>query len=237
MGNNGGNAGLFEKLPALGSGNGVATMKESVIKNIYIEFKEKKQFTLPAHLLPAQQGCNLLCWLQELLLYYKEIDLVVRPFDELPPLRLSSQEGLGLTAQDIHRFIINDLNLIPPRTRRRILEHAASHGSADDAWLYALPLLAAQLQGASKETVIEDLSWRFSPVAEILVALTWIFMEREQVVPPQGVRLVSDRFPYYQWLTENGGLSLWEPEQPLCRWERLAFDVYEAWQKQHKGGL
>lgn len=234
MGNNAENAGLFEKLPTLGSRNGVATMKESVIKNIYIEFKEKKQFTLPAHLLPAQQGCNLLCWLQELLLYYENIDLVVRPFDELPPLRLSSQEGLGITAQDIHRFIINDLNLIPPRTRRTILEHAAAHGSADDAWLYVLPLLAAQLQGASKETVIEDLSWRFSPVAEILLALTWIFMEREQVTPPRGVRLVCDRFPYYQWLTENGRLSLWEPEQPLCRWERLAFDVYEAWMAQGK---
>jgi hypothetical protein len=234
MGNNGENAGLFEKTPTRDNGNGVATMKESVIKNIYIEFKEKKQFTLPAHLLPAQQGCNLLCWLKELLLYYEKIDQIVRPFDELPPLRLSSQEGLGLTAQDIHRFIINDLNLIPPQTRRRILKHAASHGSADDAWLYALPLLAAQLQGASKETVIEDLSWHFSPVAEILVALTWIFMEREQVVPPLGVRLVSDRFPYYQWLTEDGRLSLWEPEQPLCRWERLAFDVYEAWQAQEK---
>ncbi|MBN2105783.1 MAG: hypothetical protein JW832_00045 [Deltaproteobacteria bacterium] len=212
-------------------------MKESVIKNIYIEFKEKKQFTLPAHLLPAQQGCNLLCWLQELLLYYEQIDQIVRPFDDLPPLRLSSQEGLGLTAQDMHRFIINDLNLIPPRTRRKLLEHAASHGSADDAWLHLLPMLAGLLPASSRETVIEDLSWRFSPVAEILVALTWVFMEREQLVPPRGVRLVCDRFPYYQWITENGRLSLWEPEQPLCRWERLAFDVYDEWQRQEKDRL
>jgi hypothetical protein len=212
-------------------------MKDSIIKKIYIEFKEKKQFTLPAHLLPAQQGCNLLCWLQELLLYYDKIDQVVRPFDELPPLRLSSQEGLGLTAQDIHRFMINDLNLIPPQTRRRLLEHAASHGSADDAWLHLLPLLAGLLPAASRETVIEDLSWRFSPVAEILVALTWVFMEREQMMPPCGVHLVCDRFPYYQWLTEDGRLSLWEPEQPLCRWERLAFDVYDAWQEMEKSRL
>lgn len=209
-------------------------MKESIIKSIYIEFKEKKQFTLPAHLLPAQQGCNLLCWLKELLLYYEKIDRIVRPFDELPPLQLSSQDGLGLTAQDIHRFIINDLNLIPSQKRRRILEHAASHGSAADAWRNVLPMLAGLLPAASRETVVEDLSWRFSPVAEILVALTWIFMEREQLMPPRGVRLVCDRFPYYQWLTAEGKPSLWEPEQPLCRWERLAFDVYDAWLMQDK---
>ena len=210
-------------------------MKEPIIKNIYAEFKETKQFTLPAHLLPTQQGCNLLCWLKELLLYYEKIDQVVRPFDELPPLRLSSQDGLVLTAQDLHRFIISDVNLIPPRTRRAILFQAATHGSADDAWLHLLPMLAGLLQASSRETVIEDLSWRFSPVAEILVALTWVFMEREQVAPPQGVRLVCDRFPYYQWLTDDGRLSLWEPEQPLCRWERLAFDVYDTWLEQEKG--
>ena len=209
-------------------------MKEPIIKNIYAEFKETKQFTLPAHLLPTQQGCNLLCWLKELLLYYEKIDQVVRPFDELPPLRLSSQDGLVLTAQDLHRFIINDVNLIPPRTRRMLLSQAASHGSADDAWLHLLPMLAGLLQDASRETVIEDLSWRFSPVAEILVALTWVFMEREQVFPPQGLRLVCDRFPYYQWLTDDGQLGLWEPEQPLCRWERLAFDVYDTWLAQSK---
>ncbi len=56
-------------------------------------------------------------------------------------------------------------------------------------------------------------------------------MEREQLIPPRGVHLVCDRFPYYQWLTADGRLSLWEPEQPLCRWERLAFDVYDAWLK------
>ena len=212
-------------------------MKEHIIKKIHIEFKETKQFTLPAHLLPAQQGCNMLCWLQELLRYYDEIDQVVRPFDELPPLRLSSQNGLGLTAQDLHRFIINDVNLIPPRTRRMLLSQAASHGSADDAWLHVLPLLAGLLQDASRETVKEDLSWRFSPVAEILVALTWVFMEREQVFPPQGLRLVCDRFPYYQWLTDDGRLGLWEPEQPLCRWERLAFDVYDTWLAQSKDSL
>ena len=203
-------------------------MKKPIIENIYTEFKETKKCTLPAHLLPAQRGCNLLCWLQELLLYYDEIDLVVRPFDELPPLRLSSQNGLGITVQDVHRFIINDINLIPPRTRRAILVQAATHGSADDAWLHLLPMLAGLLQD-SRQTVIEDLSWRFSPIAEILVALTWVFMEREQVFPPQGVGMVCDRFPYYQWLTDDGRLSLWEPEQPLCRWERLAFDVYDAW--------
>ncbi len=173
MGNNSEKAGLFKKITNPRQGNGVAEMKESVIKNIYIEFKEKKQFTLPAHLLPAQQGFNLLCWLQELLLYYEKIDQIVRPFDELPPLRLSSQEGLGLTAQDIHRFIINDLNLIPPQTRRRILEHAASHGSADDAWrapaAHACRAAACRLTGKPLSKIFPGASarlrkyWLLSP--------------------------------------------------------------------------
>lgn len=211
-------------------------MQESTIVRIYAEYKEKKQFTLPAQLLPAQQGYNLLNWLQELLLYYDTIDCVVRPFDELPPLGLSGQQGLGITAQDIHRFIINDLNLIPPRMRREFFALAVSCGSADEAWQHLLPRLAGLLHSAPRENVIEDLSWRFSPVAELLVALTWIFMEREQVAPPRGLRLVCARFPYYQWLNDDTTLGLWEPEQPLCRWERLAFEVYEAWRKQEKEG-
>jgi len=209
-------------------------MQESIIEKIYAEYKEKKQFILPAHLLPSQQGYNLLCWLQELLRYYDTVDFVVRPFDELPPLRLSSQDGLGITAQDIHRFVINDLNLIPPRMRRCLLAQAVSHGCADDAWQHLLPVLEGLLHGAQRETVIEDLSWRFSPVAEILAALTWVFMEREQVAPPAGVRLVCTRFPYYQWIGGDNSLSLWEPEHPLCRWERLAFEVYEAWLAKEK---
>lgn len=209
-------------------------MQESIIEKIYKDFKEKKQFTLPSHLLPAQQGYNLLCWLQELLQYYDSVGLVVRPFDDLPPLQLSGQEGLGITAQDIHRFTINDLNLIPPRTRRMLFSQAVSYGSAREAWQHLLPDLAGLLQSSSQETAMEDLSWRFSPVAEMLVALTWIFMEREQVAAPRGVRLVCGRFPYYQWLAADGSLSLWEPEQPLCRWERLAFEVYETWQKLNK---
>ena len=212
-------------------------MQETVIEKIYTEFKEKKQFTLPAHLLPSQQGYNLLCWLHELLLYYDTVDFVVRPFDELPPLRLSSQQGLGITAQDIHRFIISDVNLIPPRLRRKLLTLAVSHGCAEDAWQHLLPILEGLLHGAPRETVIEDLSWRFSPVAELLIALTWIFMEREQIAPPRGMRLICERFPYYQWVSEDGKQVLWEPEQPLCRWERLAFDVYDAWLALEKGGL
>lgn len=210
-------------------------MQESVIQQIYVEFKETKQFTLPAHLQPAQQGYNLLCWLQELLLYYDLVDFVIRPFDDLPPLRLSAQQELDITAQDVHRFIINDLNLIPPRARRMVFAQAVAHGCAEEAWQHLLPMLAGMLGDASQETVKEDLSWRFSPLTELLVALTWIFMERERVTPPAGLRLACTRFPYYQWLNQKNEQGLWAPEQPLCRWERLAFDVYGAWQEQQGG--
>jgi hypothetical protein len=209
-------------------------MGTSSITKIYAEFKETKSFTLPAHLLASARGYNLVCWLKELLLYYETVDLVVRPFDDLPPLRLSALPDLPVTAQDIHRFIINDLNLIPPRMRRMIINEAVSGGSAEEAWQKVLPILAGLLSHDGRDTVIEDLSWKFSPVAELLVALTWIFMEREQVIPPKGTRMVCGRFPYCQWIGQDGALSLWEPEQPLCRWERLAFDVYEQWLKQNK---
>ena len=36
----------------------------------------------------------------------------------------------------------------------------------------------------NRETVQEEVTWRFSPVGEVLWVLTWFFMEREEVVPP-----------------------------------------------------
>ena len=205
-------------------------MQPSVIEKIYAEFKETKQFTLPAHLIPAEQGYNLLCWMQELLHYYDTAGFVVRPFDELPPLRLSARPELVVTAQDVHRFIINDLNLIPPRVRRMIFSRAVSSPTAQEAWQQVLPMIAALLPSGSQDDALEDLSWRFSPVAELLIALTWIFMERLQVAPPAGARMSCSRFPYYRFLDRDGEMNLWEPEEGLCRWERLAFDVYLEWQ-------
>ena len=84
-------------------------MKETVIKRIYIDFKETGTFTLPGPLQPSEKGYALVEWARELFSYYREEGVVVRPFDELPPLRLSGTEGLETTIQDVHRFIISDL--------------------------------------------------------------------------------------------------------------------------------
>ena len=115
------------------------------------------------------------------------------------------------------------------------LERAVGPYDAGGTWADPdLDHAVEQLREASRQSVAEELSWRFSPVAEILWALTWVFMEREQAAAPAGVRLACSRFPYYQWLTDDGALTLWAPEQPLCRWERLAFDVFERWQAENK---
>ncbi len=201
-------------------------MQKTVIYNIYAEFKETKQFTLPAHLLPYEKGFNLLKWLQELYAYYRDEGIILRPFDELPPLRLSGEETIPTTVQDVHTFIINDLNLIPLDTRKAVIEQAIASGRAEEAWQQVVPLLLAYLKPMDDETVRDELSWKFSPVVEVLHALTWIFMEREVLFPPDGIRFVTHRFPYYAWQSEDGKQALWEPENPFCRWEWLAFDLY-----------
>jgi hypothetical protein len=206
-------------------------MGKSIIQKIYEDFKETKNFTLPQHLLPPEKGYNLIKWVQELFVYYQDEGIIVRAFDDLPPLKISSQCGLDTTIQDMHKFIISDLNLISLETRKTIVEHAISHPSSQEAWQKISPLLLERLMNMDDETVREDLTWKFSPIAEILWVVTWFFMEREEVIPPQSTYMTSNRFPYYLWLTEEKNQSLWEPENPLCRWEWLALDLYNTWRK------
>ena len=202
-------------------------MTKSIIKEIYRDFKEKKHFNLPEHLLPAKKGCNLIKWADELFLYYRQEGIVVRPFDELPPFKLSAEDGLDITIQDIHKFIINDLNLISLETRKNIAEHAATHPSPQEAWQHISQILLEQIETMDNETAMEELSWKFSPVSEILCCVTWFFIEREDIVLPESTSMKSDRFPYYLWITEKKEQSLWAPENPLCRREWLALDLYQ----------
>lgn len=201
-------------------------MGEPLIKKIYQEFKDTKTFSLPDALLPFENGVNLLAWARELYTYYHEADLVVRPFDELPPIRLSKEEGLPLTIQEIHKFIINDLNLIPLNTRKHIFEQVLSVDSAHDAWEKTVPILLPLIRPMDRETLMEELSWQCGPVSEILWALTWFFMEFEGVIVPDNIRMVCSRFPYYQWQSRDNVQNMWEPEEPVCRREWLAFDLY-----------
>jgi hypothetical protein len=60
---------------------------------------------------------------------------------------------------------------------------------------------------------------------EMLWALSWFFMEMENVQPPQAVRMQSRRFPCYCWTTADGAASPWEPEEHLCRPQWLAMDL------------
>lgn len=206
-------------------------MPQSIIQKIHKEYKETKQITLPEDLLPLKKGYNLIKWIKELFLYYQEEGIIVRAFDDLKPLKLSNQSGLDITVQDVHKFIVSDLNLIPLEIRKTTIEHAISHPSSLEAWQKMAQLLLEQLQNLDDETVREELSWKFSPITEILWAVTWFFLEREEVTPPQSTYLISNRFPYYMWLKEDKGLSLWEPENPLCRWEWLVLDLYKKWSK------
>ena len=207
-------------------------MSKSVIWEIYRELQETNHFTIPDEFLPAQRGVNLLRWVNDLFTYYREHGTVVRAFDELPPLKLSNEPLIETTIQDVHRFLINDLNLIAPEIRKSVFSHLLSDCPADESWKNISSILLKLLSKMDPETVREELSWKFSPVSEILQALTWFFIEKGEIRPPERVYMRSSRFPYYTWETDDGKQSLWQPENPLCRWEWLAFDLYNKWQKQ-----
>ena len=201
-------------------------MDESVIKKIYAEYKDTKKFTLPASLMPFEKGYNLTLWVKELFVYYRTEGIIVRPFDDLPGLRLSNEEGLTVTIQDVHEFIINDLNLISLETRKKVIEHAVLGANVQVAWENIVSLLLPSINNLDKKTLMEELSWKFGPVSEILWALSWIFMEREQIEVPEDISMGCSRFPYFQWQSKKDIQSMWEPEDPICRREWLAIDLY-----------
>jgi len=201
-------------------------MEKIALERLWHEYKERRQLSLPDHLCPAPKGFRLLPWAQELFSYYHEHGIIVRPFDDLPPLRLSQEAGIATTIQDVHRFILSDINLVPLAIRRAVLQHACDQASAQEAWQPIASLLMEYLKDMDQEAIHEELSWKFSPVAEILWALTWFFMDREKIAAPLSVLFCSSRFPYYLWLDAEGKQTFWEPDHPLCRWEWLALDLY-----------
>lgn len=201
----------------------------SRIQTLYEELVATRRITVPEDLQPRRNGYNLLAWARELIAYYDQYGVVVRPFDDLPQFRLSSDETISVTVQDVHRFIISDLSLIPLEIRRTLIEHATMSDSPFTAWESIAEMLVGYLQHAEEDIIREDLSWKFSPISELLWAATWFFMERQNIQPPPTVRLVSYRFPYYIWSSDGNTHGFWEPEIPLCRWEWLAIDLYRRW--------
>ena len=204
-----------------------------------MELATSKTYQVPAELVPPDKGYILTSWVRELFIHYQEEGIVARALDDLPPLKLSNQPGLNLSLQHIHKFIIGEQNLIPLDTKKNIVAAAIGHDSAQAAWKKNIPLLLKQFTGMSRETVQEEVSWKFSPVGEALWVITWFFMEREGVQPAKATRLTCERFPYYTWATGNGNettgqISLWEPDNCLCRWEWLANDLFFHWLQSDK---
>jgi hypothetical protein len=209
-------------------------MASSLIQKMYEEFKARGEYSIPRDLQPPEQGYCLTAWVRELFIHYQAEGIVARALDDLPAIQLSREPGLALALQDVHKFIISDLNLIPLEGKKKIIEQAAGHESSAAAWGSIIPLLLEQLRGMNREAVQEEVTWKFSPVGEVLWVLTWFFMEREKVVPPRATRLQCSRFPYYTWVLEKQGeppviQSLWAPDNPLCRWEWLAADLFYQW--------
>lgn len=210
----------------LHSHKGALVMTDTLIGKIYAEFKETGQFSLPDHLLPAAQGYTIVAWARELFTYYRIVGVVVRPFDELPPLRLAAGDHIGITIQHVHAFLLNDLNLMSSETRRAVIGCALDTEDPATAWEKIAPGLADRYRDSDDETLRDELSWKFSPVTEILQALTWVFMERLGTTPPAQFEMVSQRFPYYTWQQRDGIPGFWQPEEVLCRPEWLALDLY-----------
>ena len=55
--------------------------------------------------------------MRELFSHYQAEGVVARALDDLPAIKLSSD--LNLALQDIHKFIISDLNLIPLEGKKK----------------------------------------------------------------------------------------------------------------------
>jgi len=199
------------------------------------ELLATRRVTVPEDLQPRSNGYNLLAWARELIAYYDQHGVVVRPFDDLPRFRLSADETIRVTVQDVHRFVISDVSLIPLEIRRGLIERATRSEAPAAAWESIAEMLAGYLRHAEEDMLREDLSWKFSPVAELLWAATWFFMEQHNIQPPPTVRLVSYRFPYYVWSSDGAAHAFWEPETPLCRWEWLALDLYRRWLQRAEG--
>jgi hypothetical protein len=209
-------------------------MAPSLIQKMHDDFKTRGEFHIPVELMPPAKGYILTNWVRELFNHYATAGIVARALDDLPAIKLSHQPDLNLVLQDIHKFIISDLNLIPLDAKKKILEHAVGHETSATAWQHIIPLLLAQLKGMGRETIQEEVTWKFSPVGEVLWVLTWFFMEREDVQIPKMVRLTCQRFPYYSWSGEKeedipGQQILWAPDNALCRWEWLANDLFLHW--------
>ena len=201
-------------------------MPTPLIKKLHEIYLETKTVDLPPELLPAATGFNLIAWTRELFEHYQHEGLVVRAFDDLPPLKLSAEEKISTRIQDVHAFIINDLNMIPMKTRQTIIGKTLEHTDAKQAWDSIADLLFESIRELNPDEVQQDLSWACSPILELLWALSWFFMEMEEIQPPKTTNMLSTRFPYYQWINEDGTASIWEPEVPLCRPQWLAMDLF-----------
>ncbi len=201
-------------------------MPTPLIKKLHEIYLETKTVTLPPELLPAATGFNLIAWTSELYEYYRDESLIVRAFDVLPPLKLSANEQISARIQDVHAFIINDLNMIPMKTRQAVIGATLAHADATKAWHSITDLLFESIRKLELDEAQQELSWTCSPVLELLWALSWFFMEMEEVQPPKAISMHSKRFPYYRWVKEDGTESMWEPEVPLCRPQWLAMDLF-----------
>ncbi len=200
-------------------------MPVPLIHTLHQSYLETKTFDLPPELLPAPSGFRIIGWARELYEYYRELGVIVRAFDVLPPLKLSAEEQISARIQDVHAFIINDLNMIPMKTRRAVIGETIAHTDAAAAWQAAAPMLLATIRTLDAHEAQQDLSWTCSPILELLWALSWFFIEMKQVQPPNSISMLSTRFPYYRWTNADGTASLWEPEEPLCRPQWLALDL------------
>ncbi len=200
-------------------------MPTPLIKKLHEIYLETKTVDLPPELLPAPSGFNLIAWTRELYEHYREEGLIVRAFDALPPLKLSAEEQISLRIQDVHAFIINDLNMIPMKTRRAVIGETLAHTHAEQAWKSISDILLESMRELDPDEMQQDLSWNYSPVSELLWVLSWFFLEMEGVQPPKTTSMRSTRFPYYHWDKEDGTASMWEPEIALCRPQWLAMDL------------
>ena len=181
--------------------------KDCLLSKLHEEYLKNGKVSIPSHLLPPERGYHILEWTKELFKYYEIVGVSGRAMDDLPPIALSKQKDLDLTLQHIHKFIIGDRNLLPLQIKKDIIYEIVNSMDAVDAWKRIKPILLTQLRDVEKDEVIDELSWRFNPIVEIIWLLTWYFLELEEISPPKGTVLFCKDFPYYIWISDGRACS------------------------------
>lgn len=152
-----------------------------------------------------------------------------------------------LRARDIHRYAMSPPELTPLKVA--ILEHLLFHRDPAGRWASIREFLAGRMEmlcespwsgiTANLENYKQALTDRRGHLGRLLTLVAMFNLELEGEAAPDNavIHFIKGQFPLYHWelggLNGHGGQQVhgdsplgWQPENPLCRWEYLANDLF-----------